>query len=804
MKCILPVRRFESSVMVAMLLVLLVQSSLYAAPIQETKKDPSQLGSLTKVPQSAGFYYATMNHEALLDAVFESNAWKSIKASAVSKGMKKAYRRGKTKGYADYNEENPFAQYLQFYGDYLDNFFVNSAWEVGKQVVENEVFIYVDNDAAEVMKAMRKAQLKISQNVISELESMDDELTDEQSLELGKLVMQQFADVGCPTMLMGTRLKDPEEFKGLLELTRAAAETGLDELPPDAEVIKKAWKVIDEKGKYLLTMQLELEKLPWNEILAEIDDAELLTIVEDFLFDKKMTVALGIVDNLLIFGVASDVDVLANFGKGEKLIDLPELVRLENAISNNEAITSVYYYSDEYSTEQFTFSKTIEGYIPIFEKLIAEDESFDEANREHLAKHVPNDIREFIKDIESMFPKPGLAFGFTKLGDEGIHGYSFRRSTHPMLDGSKPLELVERVSSDTVAFMIQRPKDLDRQYGIFSKWSWKIYDYMMPSATEQVLEAAIREEKRKHPDFDDDLYYNDPDAAFEEIELTQEQLEKVEEDQQRIKMGIKAFETWFTRFDKTTKEKFLPAIKGKEAGFFVDLVTGPNPWLKGMEATSKPVPVLLPAMIFKHNDKAGLVAAMDEYRQGLADVYEAAEKARPDDAFAESIDFSLPEKVETEAGTIFETNWLKNAGLVPEVEFHSLITDDTLAMGFYSSQTQSLTKDRNSNLFGPVITKEPSFNLMFFDNRVMMRGVDAWFDVALETAEEQSGFESDLSKYEAERDTLQFTEEQLKDHWNRFWTMGKCWKGFSLRSYPDNGGTSNEYLLKFKDIKADE
>ena len=100
---------------------------------------PSQQGSLERVPQTAGYYFSTMNHQALLERLFKSNAWANLKSTDVSKGMKKAYRRGKTRGYAEYNEDNPFAVYLKGYGDTVGSVVFQSVWQIAKEVVNNEL-----------------------------------------------------------------------------------------------------------------------------------------------------------------------------------------------------------------------------------------------------------------------------------------------------------------------------------------------------------------------------------------------------------------------------------------------------------------------------------------------------------------------------------------------------------------------------------------------------------------------------------------------------------------------------------------
>jgi len=93
---------------------------------------PAQQGSLERVPQTAGYYFSTMNHQALLERLFNSDAWAQLKSTDVAKGMKKAYRRGKSRGYEEYNEDNPFAVYLKGYGDTVGSVVFQSAWQVAK------------------------------------------------------------------------------------------------------------------------------------------------------------------------------------------------------------------------------------------------------------------------------------------------------------------------------------------------------------------------------------------------------------------------------------------------------------------------------------------------------------------------------------------------------------------------------------------------------------------------------------------------------------------------------------------------
>jgi hypothetical protein len=56
--------------------------------------------------------------------------------------------------------------------------------------------------------------------------------------------------------------------------------------------------------------------------------------------------------------------------------------------------------------------------------------------------------------------------------------------------------------------------------------------------------------------------------------------------------------------------------------------------------------------------------------------------------------------------------------------------------------------------------------------------------------------------FPAERDTLQFTEPQIRDALERVWAFAECFKGISARSYHDATGTVSESHWKFEDTAA--
>ena len=575
--------------------------------------DASQLGSLMRVPDSAGFYISTMNHKAIIESIFESNAYKSIKSSDVARGMKKAYRRGRTRGYDDYNRQNPFAQYLQGYGDSIDNVIFQSVWQVAKQVIDNELFVYVDNDALALVNVIQEAQAKFMSGLSPGGDLDFDNMDDEQKSAMIDFIVQTAEAVECPTVIMGSRLDNPDGFRGMLELARSAAEQGMRNLPPELDVVQEFWKVVEEEDNFLLMAQIDLSKLPWEELLedAEPEEKEMALRFRDAVAKKQATVAMGIVDNLLVLGFAKDQAKLTEFGNGAKLIDLASLKPLRAAIDQNQKVTSVFYMSQEYAEASYSMEQFYQQIQPIIRPLIFSMDDRSDAEKERLITLIETEANQFIKDFSELIPPQAMQFGFTTLQSDGLHGYSRANTKHPMLDGSKTWTLAKHAGPDTIAFFNSSLHRLTDQYELSSKWASKLYRYgrdfafkelekdMSDSSFKSAAQEAFKDvaEKLKADktvddalaDFNRELTGDQNDSATKQDADTQKSAatkskladnqdssksddEKSETDFETIKSFVADVEGMVQRFDQITRSKLLPAIDGQEAGLFVDAV----------------------------------------------------------------------------------------------------------------------------------------------------------------------------------------------------------------------------------------
>jgi len=741
---------------------------------------PRQQGSLERVPATAGYYFSTMNHQALVASFFESDAWASLKSTDVAKGMKKAYRRGKSRGYQQYNEDNPFAMYLKGYGDTVGSVVFQSIWQVAKEVVDNELFIYVDNDAIAFNRALSKFQMTILE-ALPDGELGDDEASKEDFVnKLSESFSEHFGGVECPTMIIGARLNEPEEFKGLLELLQSLAEQGMGAIPKDLRWIKNWWSVVDEGGHYMMTIEVKLADVPLEELLEDINAPELEKLIETVAKSKTVSISLGIVDDLLMLGLASDKEKLINFGNGPLLVETPFAGKLKAAIESGDTLLSAAYISKEVSESMVSMGQLSDTWKYSIKAIVKAIETDGEMDQEQVAQDAIDLLDELIADWRRLMPDPGAMIAFSVLQDDGIRMSAMSQSKLKTIDASKPLELANHVGPDTVAFAASRSAMLTEQYEFVSKWSAKAFEILQRLGKDKFIEGIQQS-------IDDDV--EGPGEKEDATQLVETMLARID----RV----------FTKFDTVTRKRLCPAIDGQEMGLFIDMVSGPESWCDDMKPSTEPLALPLPAIVIGHRDSEKLIEAgaryVDVFNEGLRLTRDTIKELALA-ADEEDVDFEIPVPQRQEDGNDVSFRWsmlVDNLRADESLRTGTRVSKNWLVMNFHEGQAKRLTGPPSQrSLFGPAKTNEPSAFLGFMDNRVLMEIARKWVDYGVSVADENP---FDLSRYEAERDTLQFTDTQMQEAIDRVWTIAECFKGISMRSWEVPEGTATEILLKFED-----
>ncbi len=740
------------------------------------------------VPETTGVYYSTMNHQALLDAAFKSNAWKQFKATKVSRNMRRAYRRGRNKGYEAYGEGNLFAAYLEYYG-YIDHPMVQSVFQIVKPIFEEELFIYFDNDVAVPSERYFKLLKSIATKIPADQLQADDGLgnLDEEFAEiLAEEIRDKFEDVECPFMMMGACLKEPEEFRGALRLMRSGVESLFDD--PDMDWVADGWSVVDNENSYIMLVEVSLNDLPMDEIVDEIVDefeSEAMDeAIEDILKDKTATIGIGLKDNILFMGMAADKKKFLEFGSGPKMVDLPKLKPLKTAIENGLTITSVNYISERFAKSMPSFEDMTDIYQGAVQSFLKQD-----------GKEIaPLDVQP----LAEIWPAPQMQFHFSHIADDGIRIFNHLDVASEVPDTPRSLSGVQLAGENSLLLV---GGDISRLKLTYEKVSQLMSKAMSSELVKAGIDRGLEEllnEKLKEEGLD----------GLGDEDRIEETRAKFTETLQGCTAEIKSFSA---DIDDTMRKSFFPSIENGEMTLLVDMIPCPDSGTEyHRDDFAGPYPI--PAIAIKHSDKEKMVAAIEKVPARTKQFFlKMQEVSKPlQDADAEDIE-ELSDmlqqledqfvKAETDQGVIYSLSE------VPEVDLSWFkpqfrVGDRRAVLSFKEGHDDSISSKRKGRLFGPAGEADSkAFFVMFYDNRVLFESIKTWFD-GLEKEELPLEEINGEGEEGPELDTLTFSTEELFDHGEKLWQFLGCWHGFSSRSYVKDNVIISESLFRFVDVES--
>ena len=736
---------------VAVFLLVSVQAIALSAQEAGTRS------SLDIVPQNAAFYYSSMNHQAQLDAILDSNAWNQLLDSPVGKNMRKAYRKGKRRGFEQFGNGNPFGEYLKAYRESMGNNMVPLVMSPIKQILGQEVFVYAEEDWLELSEAATEFYSKAADYMQSvDIENMDEE----QIKAMLALAREHLADAKTPTLVFGTYLKEPDGVKSLLQIAESGIDTVIGEMPESMDPLVDGFDVINEKDTYMMTLQLDADSLPWDELENDAEMAPYLDDIRAIAKGKTFNLSVGVKDNFLLIAVSDTNQHIMDLGKGELLRDHPKFAPLRDSAKGNK-LTSVAYYSEAAATnahEQYTH--IIDTVVDVAEMVIetsGEDKMF-----RGLAKELKRDAADLKADIESMMGKPGARLGFSYMFDGGIEGYIYNWAENKNFDSSKPLTILKHVGDEPVMVSASREIGGKDRFNMMRKWGGKVYTYATKYGPRGISET------------DDALMFVQVAGELRSI------------------LGDAG---------DSTENDLLSAIAGQETAFVMDWSNEKKSWHEQMPRSSKALPGPAIGVIVQHNDRSKILKTGAAYYEAVAEILEVVREI-PDSQISDEFDLYAPDHESADDGDYYMYRLPPQAGLDDDVAFHAYVSDKHLVLGHSLQQTKRLLSGGKAKLDGVADPSKPAMSVFYYNNNRMMDVVDAWAGYAIEQVKENGG-QLDLD-FDAENDMLEFSEQQLLETWDRVMDVAKCFKGISSRSYAEDGAQVTHYQWRFNDVVADE
>ncbi len=733
--------------------LLLLGSFVLTAAAQQSERPTS----LDIVPQSASFYLASMNHEAQLDAIFESNAYTQLMDTHIAKQMRRAYRKGRRDGWRQFGFGNPFADYLEGYSETIGRTEAKLVLPYVRQVLGNELFVYADEDWLQVAEAMTKAYGAVGE----QLNDIDfNDLDPESISDLLGMASDALSGVNTPHLIMGSVVDEPSGIKSLLQIAESLIVDSMDQLPPELDYVMEGFDVIDEDDAYFLTLTLTSDMLPWEDLEGDTEFEPYLDDIKAILKDKSFNLSLGMKDKFLILAFGPNSDHLLEMGKGDLLIDHPRLTALKEA-AGKHAMTSVSYTSEELARYGYNnMDGTIDTVMSFVQLGLKSDPSIEEA-MEGFGDDLEGDIEELKADLLALTPKPGTYLGFSYIFEGGIEGFVYNWSENKYLDDSRPLTMIDQFGETPAMFAVNRDNGDTEQFDIARKWAGRVYEYI------------VKYVPRSAPSARDATMFIDFANVLRPILST---------------------------VANSTEDNLLQASKNSEVGFVLDFGTRDEQWHEDMPAADQPLPVPAFAILIQHNDKSKIKQVGQDYFNAVVDITDLIRELEDADI---PDNFEIPAPLSKSAfdGDLYFYELPAELGVNATIQPHALLKDDLLLMGYCLDQTARLSAGANPKFEG--LLADRSRNLMsavYYDNHQFIDALNSWaqYGIALGKADGMTIQVGDG----AQDDTLTFNEEQIMEGYDHVVQLIKCFESVSSISYMQDGAQVTRYQLRMRDVPA--
>ena len=397
----------------------------------------------------------------------------------------------------------------------------------------------------------------------------------------------------------------------------------------------------------------------------------------------------------MLISLGSSLDCIKNLGSKERLIDLPEFKPLEKFA--DKRLTSIGYVSKDFLEQVNNNAKTIDDLRDFLDQMIPMAH-FSESQNNQITK----DVGSFAVDIKNMLPKLGAIMGFDFMTDKGYEGYQYNWGSHPHLDGSKPLGLLNHMDGNPILGIVGRRKVSVEHYDNLVKWGKVGWNYM-----EELALPRLPEEHRA-----------------------------------KVQAFLTDLKPLLARLDTATREMWVPAVADGQIGLVVDAKLTSKQLQRSMPMLQKEMPFPEPALVLGISNADLFKKAIGEFRGVYNDLIDLIGKQNdvPQHVKAHIERFKWPEaKVDQIAGGSLylyplpdkwgvDKNIVPNAGLSNNVAVISLST----------AQTDRLLKETPLKVGGVLAnTDRPLAVAGWFDWKELVGAVTPWVNYVLEQIPDQ-------------------------------------------------------------------
>jgi hypothetical protein len=497
------------------------------------------------------------------------------------------------------------------------------------------------------------------------------------------LTVQNLDAIKVPTTMIGFKVEDTQRTKQQLDTLAGLLTFATMAVPQMANRFERT--MVGESE--FLTLTFDGEMVPWDEVdLEDLREFETNEGDADNVIAKlkalKLTVALGIRDNYLLLCFGESTDPIANLGKGDRLIDRPELKPVRDHA--DKRICGISYISDPMYDQLGSNEREIDSLLKLLDAALP-NSGLSEEDQAQIRK----DATALADDLKEVLPEPGAVTSFSFLTKKGIEGYTYNWAGSPWLDGSKPLNLLSHVGANPLLAVVWREPYQPEVYDMLVKWLEVGYGYFEKYAMPE-MSSREREQFQKFMDLAGPL---------------------------------------LERADKVNRDMLMPAMADSQGGLVLDGKLKLRTLCREAPDLEKPMPMIEPALVMGLTDAKLFRDALEEYFEIANDFIGVLHQTAPDDI----PDFQIPEPEikKTSDAEFFMYRLPKDWGVDRKVVPNLGISDDCAAWTVSRQHTERLLRETPLKVGGLLAdTDRPLAVAVAFDWARLVDTATPWVELA--------------------------------------------------------------------------
>jgi hypothetical protein len=502
--------------------------------------------------------------------------------------------------------------------------------------------------------------------------------------------------VKVPHIVMGFKIKDSAKAEKVL----AAQVDRLREMINDFALSAPSDKILEETvaGKNCYIWRFSGESVPWPMVFdlhSEVPAA--FEPIFAHLRGLKGVVTLSVNNGYVLIGVADSPVWIEKLGDGELLANSADFAPLKKMA--DKPVTGVAYASNEARSAWYLDKPDIANIVKSIKLAMQQSEV-----SEPVAKEVGKALDEMGEQLSEHLPRIGSSLTIAHTSSEGLELTNYDHTEPMHWDGTKPLTILDHVSSAPLAFWAGRNKGFEDLYGTLSKVSTRGYELF-----EKHVLASFRPEAQAEakPFFD------------------------------RMKGVVK-------KFDRAVRDLWLPPLEEGQSALVLNVRSLTGPWSVGAPPGAAEVAIPLPALVFGVKDMDQLHAGIKEFRNVFNEGAQVVAETIP--FSGDAVKIEEPKSREFPEGTIYwhvlPKDWMFDKRIAPNYG----LGKGFAAFSFVPLDTQQLLGTSSLKMPAPLDKRDaPLAAAVYIDVPRVVETVGSWMLLS--------------PQYEYESEKIEFEED---------------------------------------------